>query len=180
MISPLPIRVSCDHSLTPLQIRVSNYIPYHTPQTLQKEGVDCFPYNTPFLSVGKTKKGENTMENQPDKQPSNKTDSSSEQQGDGRGKSVGTQENLKQYYYPKGVSGNPSGRPVKNAKFIEALKLHGAEKPVNDWGDSLLGIFSETNNDAVVERVWKDAVAGNYTAIRLLMEQGVIEPDGSV
>ena len=178
MISPLRIRVSCNHSISPLQIRVSNYIPYHTPQTLQKEGVDCFPYNTPFLSVGKTKKGENTMENQPDKQPSNKTDSSSEQQGDGRGKSVGTQENLKQYYYPKGVSGNPSGRPVKNAKFIEALRKYGYDVPRDIFGDK--EPFSQaTNNMAVIDQIWKDGKNGNYQAIRLLMELGAIEPDTS-
>ena len=57
------------------------------------------------------------------------------------------------------------------------MKLHGEKKPVNDWGEEILGVRSETNHGAVVERVWKDAVEGNYTAIRLLMEYGVIEPD---
>ena len=115
------------------------------------------------------------MNKQPDKQVDSKYASHSEQREDGRGQNPVSQSNLKPY--PKGVSGNPSGRPVKNAKFIEALKLHGEKKPVDMWGEDLLGVRSKTNHGAVVERVWKDAVGGSYTAIRLLMEYGVIEPD---
>ena len=115
------------------------------------------------------------MERTPEKQQKNRSTSHSEQRDDGRGQNPNSQSNLKPF--PKGVSGNPSGRPVKNAKFIEALKLHGEKKPVDMWGEDLLGVRSETNHGAVVERVWKDAVEGNYTAIRLLMENGVIEPD---
>ena len=117
------------------------------------------------------------MEKQPDKQVDSKYASHSEQREDGRGQNPASQANLKPF--PKGVSGNPSGKPVKNAKFIEALRKHGDAEPVDMWGDHLLGVRSNTNHGAVVERVWKDAKDGNYSAIRLLMEYGVIEPDVS-
>ena len=115
------------------------------------------------------------MERTPEKQQKNRSTSHSEQRDDGRGQNPNSQSNLKPF--PKGVSGNPSGRPVKNAKFIEALKKYGNEKPLDDWGEDLFGFRADTNHGAVVERVWKDARGGNYTAIRLLMEQGVIEPE---
>ena len=115
------------------------------------------------------------MEKQPDKQVDSKYASHSEQREDGRGHNPASQANLKPFQ--KGVSGNPSGKPVKNAKFIEALKKYGNEKPLDDWGEDLFGFRADTNHGAVVERVWKDARGGNYTAIRLLMEQGVIEPE---
>ena len=113
-----------------------------------------------------------------DKQPNNRETSHSEQRKSGRGQNPASKANLKPF--EKGVSGNPSGKPVKNAKFIEALKKYGNEKPVDDWGDDLFECRADTNHGAVVERVWKDAVSGSYTAIRLLMEYGIIEPDGSV
>ena len=101
------------------------------------------------------------MNKQPDKQVDNRFTAHSEQRKDGRGQNPESQANLKPF--PKGVSGNPSGKPVKNAKFIEALRQHGEKKPVDMWGEDVLGVRSETNHGAVAERVWKDAVAGSST-----------------
>ena len=100
----------------------------------------------------------------------------SEQRKDGRGKNPASQANLKPF--EKGTSGNPSGRPVKNAKFIEALRKYGYDVPRDIFGEK--EAFSQvTNNMAVIDQIWKDAKNGNYQAIRLLMELGVIEPDTS-
>ena len=110
-----------------------------------------------------------------DKQPKNRSTSHSEQRKSGRGQNPASKANLKPF--EKGHSGNPSGKPVKNAKFIEALKKYGNEKPLDEFGHALYSANSDNNHGAVVERVWKDATAGNYTAIRLLLELGAIEPN---
>ena len=100
----------------------------------------------------------------------------SEQRKDGRGQNPASQANLKPF--EKGTSGNPSGRPVKNAKFIEALRKYGYDVPRDIFGDK--EPFSQaTNNMAVIDQIWKDGKNGNYQAIRLLMELGAIEPDTS-
>ena len=100
----------------------------------------------------------------------------SEQRKDGRGQNPTSQANLKPF--EKGTSGNPSGRPVKNAKFIEALRKYGYDVPRDIFGDK--EPFSQaTNNMAVIDQIWKDGKNGNYQAIRLLIELGAIEPNTS-
>ena len=115
------------------------------------------------------------MEKQPEEQV-DRNISHSEQRDDGRGQNPTSQANLKPF--EKGTSGNPSGRPVKNAKFIEALRKYGYDVPRDIFGDK--EPFSQaTNNMAVIDQIWKDGKNGNYQAIRLLMELGAIEPDTS-
>ena len=115
------------------------------------------------------------MEKQPEEQV-DRNISHSEQRDDGRGQNPTSQANLKPF--EKGTSGNPSGRPVKNVKLREALRKYGYDVPRDIFGDK--EPFSQaTNNMAVIDQIWKDAKNGNYQAIRLLMELGVIEPDTS-
>ena len=126
-----------------------------------------------------------------DKQTENRETSDSEQryeeyQGDisktealsafGRGHNPASQANLKPF--EKGTSGNPSGRPVENAKFIEALRKYGYDVPRDIFGDKE-PLSQVTNNMAVIDQIWKDAKKGRFQAIRLLIELGAIEPDTS-
>ena len=106
-----------------------------------------------------------------DKQAEKKNYSSANSKSYGRGKNPASQANLKPF--PKGVSGNPSGRPQKNARFIEALKEYGKKKYVNLWGEKQ----NNSWNKVIIEQIWNDASSGNYKAIRLLMELGALEPE---
>ncbi|HCE75431.1 MAG TPA: hypothetical protein DEP04_02285 [Dehalococcoidia bacterium] len=119
------------------------------------------------------------QEQSPDKQQDNRESSSSEQQEDGRGKSAGTKDNMEQYQWVKGQSGNSSGRPVKNTEFIKALKEYGEHKPLTELSRPFNTVAAENNRDALVERVWKDATGGDYKAIKLLLDLDVIKPNDS-
>ena len=119
----------------------------------------------------------------PDKQKDNRESSSSKQQEDGRGKSAGTRASLERYQWAKGESGNPSGRTLKNKWFRDSLREFGAEKPLSNlnraWGET----GADSNREALVQEVWKDATGSDkvlkYKAIRLLTDLDVIEPDTS-
>ncbi len=97
---------------------------------------------------------------------------------DGRGKSEGTIAALNRNQWAKGESGNPSGRTLKNRWLRKALKEYGAEKPATQldraWGDT----GGDTNCEAVVQGIWKDATGEDanmkYKAIKVLMDLDVI------
>lgn len=108
---------------------------------------------------------------QTQEQAEGKNYSSANSKSYGRGKNPASQANLKPF--PKGVSGNPSGRPQKNARFIEALKEYGKKKYVNLWGEKQ----NNSWNKVIIEQIWNDASSGNYKAIRLLIEMGALEPE---
>ena len=119
----------------------------------------------------------------PDKQVDNKESSSSTQQKDGRGKSAGTRASLERYQWAKGESGNPSGRTLKNKWFRDSLREFGAEKPLSNLNRAWDETGADSNRDALVQEVWKDATGSDkvlkYKAIRLLTDLDVIEPDSS-
>jgi hypothetical protein len=119
----------------------------------------------------------------PDKQKDNRESSSSKQQEDGRGKSAGTRASLERYQWAKGESGNPSGRTLKNKWFRDSLREFGAEKPLSNLNRAWDETGADSNRDALVQEVWKDATGSDkvlkYKAIRLLTDLDVIEPDTS-
>ena len=102
------------------------------------------------------------------------------QEKDGRGKSAGTKDNLEQYQWAKGESGNPSGRPSKNKWLRWALKEFGANKPLSQLSRAWDDAGGDTNRDALVQEIWKDATGSDkvlkYKAIKVLMDLDVIEP----
>ncbi len=119
----------------------------------------------------------------PDKQKDNRESSSSKQQEDGRGKSAGTRASLERYQWAKGESGNPSGRTLKNKWFRDSLREFGGEKPLSNLNRAWDETGADSNRDALVQEVWKDATGSDkvlkYKAIRLLTDLDVIEPDTS-
>ena len=119
----------------------------------------------------------------PDKQKDNRESSSSKQQEDGRGKSAGTRASLERYQWAKGESGNPSGRTLKNKWFRDSLREFGAEKPLSNLNRAWDETGADSNRDALVQEVWKDATGSDkvlkYKAIRLLTDLDVIGPDTS-
>jgi len=119
----------------------------------------------------------------PDKQKDNRESSSSKQQEDGRGKSAGTRASLERYQWAKGESGNPSGRTLKNKWFRDSLREFGAEKPLSNLNRAWDETGADSNRDALVQEVWKDATGSDkvlkYKAIRVLTDLDVIEPDTS-
>ena len=119
----------------------------------------------------------------PDKQKDNRESSSSKQQEDGRGKSAGTRASLERYQWAKGESGNPSGRTLKNKWFRDSLREFGAEKPLSNLNRAWDETGADSNRDALVQEVWKDATGSDkvlkYKAIRLLTDLDVIQPDTS-
>ena len=102
---------------------------------------------------------------------------------DGRGKSAGTKASLERYQWSKGESGNPSGRYFKNKWFRNALREFGAEKPLSQLNRAWDETNADSNRDALVQEIWKDATGSDkvlkYKAIRLLTDLDVIEPDTS-
>ena len=119
----------------------------------------------------------------PDKQKDNRESSSSKQQEDGRGKSAGTRASLERYQWAKGESGNPSGRYFKNKWFRDSLREFGGEKPLSNLNRAWDETGADSNRDALVQEVWKDATGSDkylkYKAIRVLTDLDVIEPDTS-
>ena len=119
-------------------------------------------------------------EQSPDKQTDNRESSSSKQQKDGRGKSAGTRASLERYQWAKGESGNPSGRYFKNKWFRDSLREFGGEKPLSQLNRAWDDAGGDTNRDAVVQEIWKDATGSDkslkYKAIKVLMDLDVIEP----
>ena len=102
-----------------------------------------------------------------DKQTDNRKDFSGINENYSRGEHPKSQANLKPF--PKGMSGNPLGRPHKFVKLAEALKEY-SEKHVK------LSIYgNSTYREEVLERIWYKAKEGDMQCIQLLAALGCLD-----
>jgi len=102
-----------------------------------------------------------------DKQTDNRKDFSGINENYSRGEHPKSQANLKPF--PKGMSGNPLGRPHKFVKLAEALKEY-SEKHVK------LSIYgNSTYREEVLERIWCKAKEGDMQCIQLLAALGCLD-----
>ena len=102
-----------------------------------------------------------------DKQEENNESFSGINENYSRGEHPKSQANLKPF--PKGMSGNPLGRPHKFVKLAEALKEY-SEKHVK------LSIYgNSTYREEVLERIWYKAKEGDMQCIQLLATLGCLD-----
>ena len=102
-----------------------------------------------------------------DKQTDNRKDFSGINENYSRGEHPKSQANLKPF--PKGMSGNPLGRPHKFVKLAEALKEY-SEKHVK------LSIYgNSTYREEALERIWYKAKEGDMQCIQLLATLGCLD-----
>ena len=77
--------------------------------------------------------------------------------------------------YPKGVSGNPSGRPKRSRDAVERLKEIGKERAIDDWFEWKELTKGLSNSEKALRSLWKKAIDGNIQSIKLLMDYGCID-----
>ena len=93
-----------------------------------------------------------------------------------RGEHPNSLKNLKPF--PKGVSGNPLGKPHKYTKLAESLSKLGTKKIIMEkWNGSKYERIEtdKTNRDVVLERIWSEARAGNIKYVQLLAYLGCLD-----
>ena len=109
----------------------------------------------------------NTDQDTPVKQRGNEENISANNENYSKGEHPNSKANLKPF--PKGVSGNPLGRPHKFVKLAEALKEY-SEKHVK------LSIYgNSTYREEVLERIWCKAKEGDMQCIQLLAALGCLD-----
>ena len=87
-----------------------------------------------------------------------------------------------------GESGNPAGRPIKNNRFIEALRKYGEGEYMDrkkvgvdftsvsfedEWDDFPTG---RTNNEELIKVIWNRALNGDQNFISILVHFDAIQP----
>ena len=80
--------------------------------------------------------------------------------------------------FPKGVSGNPLGKPHKYTKLAEALSKLGCKQIlIEKWNGSKYERIKtdKTNREAVLEMIWSKARAGDVKFIQLLAYIGCLD-----
>ena len=86
-----------------------------------------------------------------------------------RGQNPNSLANLKPY--PKGVSGNPDGRPKKYVKLAKALDKVGQK--TTSWNEP-----NQTFKEAVLDKIWRQAfMYGSVPHIKMLAELGCLDGD---
>jgi hypothetical protein len=86
-----------------------------------------------------------------------------------RGEHPNSLKNLKPF--PKGVSGNPLGRPHKYQKLADRLNSIGGEE-VCDWLNKPMG---HTYRQGVLKKIWEKANQGDIKFIQLLAYLGCLD-----
>ena len=102
-----------------------------------------------------------------DKQEENNESFSGINENYSRGEHPKSQANLKPF--PKGMSGNPLGRPLKFVKLAEALRKYSEKHEEY----SIYG--SSTYREEVLERIWYKAKEGDMQCIQLLATLGCLD-----
>ena len=93
-----------------------------------------------------------------------------------RGKHPNSLKNLKPY--PKGVSGNPLGKPHKYTKLAESLsKLSTKKVVIEKWNGVKYEKIetNKTNKDIVLETIWSKARLGEMKYIQFLAYLGCLD-----
>ena len=80
---------------------------------------------------------------------------------------------LKKHQYPKGVSGNVLGRKPTFEKLSKQLKKLGEEETLDYYKKS-----KGTRKAQVLERIWYDAINGDFKKIQLLAWLGCLDQKG--
>ena len=86
-----------------------------------------------------------------------------------RGEHPNSLKNLKPF--PKGVSGNPLGKPHKYQKLSDSLNKLGGDQ-VCDWYDEPKGY---TYREGVLKKIWEKANNGDIKFIQLLAYLGCLD-----
>ena len=85
-----------------------------------------------------------------------------------KGRHPNSKKNLKKF--PKGISGNPLGRPYKCNDLIKALKRIG-EQQQHDIIEGNLG----TRKEQVLTKIWSIAQDGDLAFVKLLAGLGCLD-----
>jgi len=124
------------------------------------------------LSHSEQRKNEDVREgNKKDIFPPKKgTDEDSNYPNFGRGKHPNSKKNLKPF--PKGMSGNPSGKPKKLEQFKEYLDWWGNLTETDNW------MWDKyTNRQIVIKGIWERASKGNKQDLDILLSLGLLDSD---
>ena len=97
------------------------------------------------------------------------------EKGFARGEHPNSLKNLKPF--PKGVSGNPLGKPHKYNKLAESLSKLGSKNIIIEkWdGTKYERVKTDkTNRDVVLETIWAKAKSGDIKYVQLLAYLGCL------
>ena len=93
-----------------------------------------------------------------------------------RGDHPNSLKNLKPF--PKGVSGNPLGKPHKYTKLAESLSNLGSKKVIIEkWNGAKYERVKtdKTNRDVVLDTIWAKAKSGDIKYVQLLAYLGCLD-----